>query len=255
MEYKLKNITISVVIPTYGEGRDILPALMAADEACRLYQLSNPQESLEIIISDGHPDQLTNTYLKEVVSTGQIELKTNYKLIRSLPGRGNGLSIGAGNASGTILVFWHADTVLPPYSLLEIIEVLNNRTYQAGAFDLKIDSKNIALKIISTVASIRSRITRIPYGDQTIFVSKELYHEVGGFAALPILEDVEFMEKIKQRQIPIKILKTKSTTSPRRWLKEGIIRRTLLNWKTIISYYAGRNIETLAKNYQSNYRK
>jgi rSAM/selenodomain-associated transferase 2 len=160
------------------------------------------------------------------------------------------MNCGAAKSSGEILIFLHADTHLPMNSLHRIATAMENKTFVGGAFDLGIDSERFAFRIIEKMASLRSRLTRIPYGDQTIFIRRDYFQSLGGFKDIPIMEDVELMRRIKRRQGKINILKDKVKTSPRRWETEGIVFCTLRNWFLITLYLLGAKPETLAKLYK-----
>jgi len=104
--------------------------------------------------------------------------------------------------------------------------------------------------VIEKIASIRSRLTRIPYGDQAIFIRRNYFQALGGFKDIPIMEDVELMRRIKRRRGKIMILKDKVKTSPRRWEAEGVVFCTLRNWFLITLYLLGFKPETLARFYR-----
>jgi rSAM/selenodomain-associated transferase 2 len=160
------------------------------------------------------------------------------------------MNCGAAKSSGDILIFLHADTRLPMNSLHQIAAAMEDTTLIGGAFDLGIDSQRFAFRIIEKMASIRSRLTRIPYGDQAIFMRRNYFQSLGGFKDIPIMEDVELMQRIKRKRGKINILKDKVKTSPRRWENEGVIFCTLRNWFLITLYLLGVKPETLAKLYR-----
>ena len=120
----------------------------------------------------------------------------------------------------------------------------------AGAFDLAIDSDKPAFRLIEKAASLRSRMTRIPYGDQVIFIRKGEFRELGGFRDIPIMEDVDIMRRIKKRKGRICIIGKAVRTSPRRWEKEGIVYTTLRNWLLITLYLFGVRPEKLVRFYR-----
>lgn len=160
------------------------------------------------------------------------------------------MNCGAAKSSGDILIFLHADTRLPMNSLHRIAAVMEDKACIGGAFDLGIDSDHFAFRIIEKMASWRSRLTSIPYGDQAIFIRRDYFQSLGGFKNIPIMEDVELMRRIKHRQGKINILKDKVKTSPRRWETEGVVFCTLRNWFLITLYLLGVKPETLAKFYR-----
>jgi GT2 family glycosyltransferase len=120
----------------------------------------------------------------------------------------------------------------------------------AGAFSLGIDSRQWSLKLIEKAANLRSCLTRVPYGDQGIFMRRDFFREMGGFPEIPIMEDLELMTRIRKQGCKIAILPEKSRTSPRRWKKEGTARCTLRNWIIRIFYHFGVSTDTISRYYR-----
>lgn len=197
-------------------------------------------DSAEIIVVDGDPEGRT---IKAARHTG-------VKTAISEKGRGNQMNLGASLAAGEILIFLHADTFLPPDALELIKKAMEDSSCIAGAFDLAIDSDRLAFRLIEKMASFRSRITRIPYGDQTLFIRKTDFLGLGGFRDIPIMEDVELMQRIKKRKEKIRIIGREVLTSSRRWEEEGIAYTTLRNWFLICLYLCGVKPERLIRFYQ-----
>jgi rSAM/selenodomain-associated transferase 2 len=196
--------------------------------------------SAEIIVVDGDP----------AGRTIKVARHMGVKTAISEKGRGNQMNLGASLAAGEILIFLHADTLLPPDALELIETAMENSSCIAGAFDLAIDSERPVFRLIEKAASLRSRMTRIPYGDQTIFIRKSDFRELGGFRDIPIMEDVEIMQRIKKRKGKICIIGRAVMTSPRRWEKEGIVYTTLRNWLLIALYFCGAKPEKLIRFYR-----
>ncbi|MGA2526866.1 MAG: TIGR04283 family arsenosugar biosynthesis glycosyltransferase [Smithellaceae bacterium] len=223
----------SFIIPVYREEEIINSTI---DYLMHLQKFA----AAEIIVADGDYE-------------GSTLRKINYANVKKIlcpEGRARQMNCGAAKSSGEILIFLHADTRLPMNSLHRIATAMENKTFVGGAFDLGIDSERFAFRIIEKMASLRSRLTRIPYGDQTIFIRRDYFQSLGGFKDIPIMEDVELMRRIKRRQGKINILKDKVKTSPRRWETEGIVFCTLRNWFLITLYLLGAKPETLAKLYK-----
>ncbi len=228
------NYSFSVIIPVLHEA-GVINTLIE-----HLYT-QRCSEDCEIIVVDGDPARGTiNTINHKDVN-----------VLVSEPGRGRQMNAGAANALGEILIFLHADTCLPVDALNLIRHTLGNRQYVAGAFDLGIRSQKLIFKIIARAASLRSRFTRMPYGDQVIFIRKDYFQSIGGFRNIPLMEDVELIKRIKKRGDKICILPDRVLTSPRRWESEGIISCTLRNWMLIILYLIGVSPEKLAHLYRS----
>jgi hypothetical protein len=120
-----------------------------------------------------------------------------------------------------------------------------------GAFDLRIDGRKIAFRVIETIASLRSRLTRIPYGDQAMFIRASYFRTLGGgFREIPIMEDVDLMQRLKRDGRRIVIIREGVTTSARRWEEEGPVFGTLRNWSLMVLYFCGVAPERLARFYR-----
>lgn len=157
---------------------------------------------------------------------------------------------GAALAEGDTLLFLHVDTRLPKDALGLIGSVMENNRYVAGAFDLGIESSKPIFRIIERAASLRSRVTRIPFGDQGIFIRKDYFMKVGGYREIPVMEDVEIMDRIKKQGGRIYIIPRKVSTDSRRWEQEGVVRCTLRNWMLQILYFLGISPYKLARFYK-----
>ncbi len=151
-------------------------------------------------------------------------------------GRGSAMNVGAQNAGGEILLFLHADCELPDKAFNIIREVLSVSSVCAGAFDIRIVSPELRFRVIEAGANLRSRSTSIPYGDQGMFMRKDCFDSVGGFADLPIMEDIEISRRLKKTG-RIVFVRPPVKTSARRWLKEGSLYTTLRDWTIVFSYY------------------
>ena len=219
----------SVIIPVFNEDALINATIEHLDSL-------SGKASLEIIVVDGDKSGKTIGAVRD----------GNVKTAISEKGRGNQMNRGAALAEGDIAIFLHADTRLPLDAFALIESALRDPGRQAGAFDLAIASGRPIYRMIAKIASLRSRITRIPYGDQAHFFRRNYFQDIGGFANIPLMEDVEIMGRIKKRGERITIIKRAVTTSSRRWEKEGILRCTLRNWLLICLYFFGVSPERLS---------
>jgi rSAM/selenodomain-associated transferase 2 len=223
----------SIIIPVYREGQII-------NQAIQNIRMLKDGAQAQIIVVDGNSAQDT---LKEITFPA-------VKKIASVRGRGSQMNAGSSEAAGDILIFLHADTRLPNDTLTLITAALDDEAVRAGAFDLGIDSGRFAFRIIERMASWRSRLTRIPYGDQAIFIRAAYFKLLGGFRSIPIMEEVDLMRRIKKRNDRITILRERVWTSARRWETEGLIACTLRNWLLITLYLLGMKPETLTRFYK-----
>jgi glycosyltransferase involved in cell wall biosynthesis len=247
----------SVILPVLNEAAiinsmmDHLEALVGSDQC-------------EIIVVDGSPDGST---IKAITRRGIY-------CVKSPQGRARQMNAGAAAAKGELLIFLHADTRLPRNALDLINQIMTQQimtqqtmaqqamtqqtiTQQTmaqqalvgGAFDLRIGSERPMLKIISRIASLRSRLTRIPYGDQAIFIRRDYFNQIGRYPEIPLMEDVALMRRIKKAGGRIGFIPEPVITSARRWEKEGILYVTARNWVLLSAYFLGVSPEKLAKYY------
>lgn len=214
---------LSVILPTLNEEGAIETTIR---------QVAGSHE-VEVIVSDGGSTDRT------------VEIAQRYaRVVSSMCGRGCQMNSGAKGASGDILLFLHADTLLPEGWADKINAVMADERVAGGAFSLSIDSDKLSHKIIAAAANIRTLMTNIPYGDQGIFVRRSVFDKIGGFREIPIMEDVDFIRRLKNTG-KVLILKDKVKTSARRWEKEGAVYTTLRNWLLMSLYCMGVQPEKL----------
>jgi len=155
------------------------------------------------------------------------------------------MNAGAAESVGDVLLFLHADTRLPDNFDAKVMAAVDQNSFCAGAFSLGIDSDVRGLRFIESVANWRSRFFQMPYGDQALFVCRDLFNDIGGFPDFPIMEDFELIRRLR-RKGKITILPASVRTSPRRYLNFGILKTWLLNQIIIAAYYLGIPPERLA---------
>ena len=220
---------ISIIIPVLNEANTINGVL------ARILGASN----VEVIVVDGGSQD-------ETVALAQ---SVGVKVIAVTGGRASQMNAGAAVATGSILLFLHADTHLPPAFDTLVRQALQNTGAIAGAFELRIDAELWGLRVIEKMVNWRSRFLSLPYGDQAIFLKASIFKEIGGFPNLPIMEDFELMRYLK-RYGKIAIAPAPVLTSGRRWQKLGVVRTTLINQLIIISYFLGVPPAKLARWYR-----
>jgi len=227
--------SISVIIPVLRETQ---PLDSLVDH---LLQIADGVP-VETIIVDGSPD---GESIKAISREGVT-------LIAAPARRARQMNAGAAAAKGACLLFLHADTRLPQGAFRRIEETLSDGNHVAGAFDLRYGSQRLSMRLIARVACLRSRLTRIPYGDQAQFFRRDYFEKICGFADIPLMEDVEIMRRIKERGDRICILSEAVETSARRQEKEGVVYCTLRNWTIITLYLLGVPPERLVRFYKNH---
>lgn len=227
---------ISVVVPLLNEEK-ILPSFLRHLQALPIS---------EVVCMDGGSSDRTCALLHNW-SEGSSGLCRRV-FSSSPPGRARQMNEGAKRATGAILLFLHADSLLHPGALPAILNALENPSIVGGAFRLEIDSSSRFLEMIAAVVNARSRCFNLPYGDQGYFVRRDVFKKLGGFKNLPLMEDVDFIRRLK-KEGRIVLLHEAITTSDRRWVDEGVLYTTLRNLTLLSLYFLGVAPERLAQWY------
>jgi rSAM/selenodomain-associated transferase 2 len=222
----------SIIIPVLHESQLINTQLETVKHLVT-------DEPFEIIVVDGSP----------TLDTLQVVKDKTIITCSCRQGRGRQMNAGAAKATGDILVFLHADTILPTHALLLIQKTLQNKQLVGGAFSLQIQSQKLILRVIAAFSTFRSQITRAPYGDQVIFLRKSYFDAIGGYKDIPLMEDVELMRRIRKNKRNIIILPTPVITSARRWDQEGLYYTAIRDNIIIFLYWCRIPAEKLSKFY------
>jgi rSAM/selenodomain-associated transferase 1 len=157
------------------------------------------------------------------------------------------MNAGAAISRGHWLLFLHADSELPP-DWLEVIAEAETRAYVAGAFALGLDSRDWRARVIELGVRARVAMFGLPYGDQALFVRRDTFATLDGYRDLPLMEDIDFMRRVKTRG---RLLKSRSVvmTSARRWEQDGWMRRSAQNAGLAMRFLAGASPAQLAQRY------
>jgi hypothetical protein len=156
---------------------------------------------------------------------------------------------GAAAARGTILLFLHADTILPKDYVDQVFETLMDRRVALGAFRFRTNLDQKLMKAIEFATNIRSRTLGLPYGDQALFVRKTRFQAVAGFPDMPIAEDLVFVRLVSKLG-RIAVTPAHAVTSGRRWKKLGVLRTTLINQFILAGLALRISPNTLARLYR-----
>lgn len=215
----------SIIIPTFNEEYFLEKNLKL---------LSSFEEEFEIIISDGGSTDRTLD-----VAKGK-----NVKVINSPKGRGTQLNAGAKAANGEFLIFLHADTFLPDNAFDLIKEFFADSSHKICRFLLGFDFNHKLLDLYSRFSRYDTQLTR--FGDSAIIIRKTFFDELGGFENRETFEDVEFLKRASHFG-RINILNASVTSSSRRFIQNGIIKKQLVNLLIFIGYFLNVNSLTLSR--------
>ena len=230
----MEKIPFSIIVPVLHESLRINHLIN------HLHRLEAHQQGCEIIVVDGSSDRDTI----DAVRSNQVIT------ITAETGRARQMNAGATVAHGEVLIFLHVDTELPHDAFTNIDSVMKQTQYVGGAFELGITSDRLLYRILEYWVSLRCRITRIPYGDQAIFVRRNYFEKLGGYSEIPIMEDVELMRRIRSAGDKIYIIPDRVMTSPRRWQQEGFIYVNMRNTALLLLYFLGVSPEKLIRFYK-----
>ena len=231
---------ISVIIPTLNEERTIM-ATLAHTASLGFDEL--------IVVDGGSLDQtpvLVESYRRRTQSPAQSPVR----LVTAPCGRARQMNEGAKASGGEILLFLHADTQLPADAKTMIETTLADQRMVGGRFDVRFDRPSMWGTIISRTMSWRSRLSGIATGDQALFVRRHIFEQIGGFADMPLMEDIDFSRRLKRKGATAALTAT-VTTSFRRWEQHGPLRTILLMWALRFLYWIGVSPHRLAKLYMT----
>ncbi len=142
------------------------------------------------------------------------------------------------------------DTFLPQYADLMILVCLFSNRKDWGRFDIRLEGQRFSLRIIETLANLRSRLTGIATGEQAIFVKRSVFEQMQGFPEIPVLEDISLSRQLRRKSRPV-CLKNKVTVSERRWAEKGLMRTIMSMWKLRFAYALGVSPWTLEKRFNN----
>jgi rSAM/selenodomain-associated transferase 2 len=210
---------LSVVVPMLNEEGAIAATLRA---------LRSAAPNAEIVVVDGGSEDRS-------VETAR---PLSNLVIEAPRGRATQMNAGAARASGDVLAFVHADTLVPASFEADIRAAMVEPDVVGGRFDVALDDRHPLCVLIGHLINLRSRISRTATGDQAIFVRRKVFEALGGFPDIPICEDLDFARRMK-RAGRVACLKSRVVTSARRWRKRGILTTVLTMWTIRALYLAG----------------
>jgi rSAM/selenodomain-associated transferase 2 len=221
--------TIGVVIPALDEAATITESVESAWRA----------GASEVVVSDGGSRDETVPLAR---AAGAL-------VVESPQMRGRQLNVGASATGAEVLVFLHADTTLPPVAGREINDAIDSSAI-FGGFRVQFREPHLRLRFAAILINVRCRLSRAPWGDQAQWVLREVFDKTGGFVEEPIMEDYEMALRMK-RLGRTRILPSAVMTSGRRFLRKGLLKTALINWRIVLLWRLGVPAGKLAKIYRS----
>jgi len=218
---------ISVIIPIRNEGPEV---------AAHFARFAASAET-ELLIAEG----------PEISPAGRAFEALGARIVKEGGSRGARLARAARDARGEILFFLHSDS-RPPERAISLLRQTLADGAVAGAFSLAYEDADIRMRWIAWWANVRSRILKLPFGDQGLFCRKDAYERAGRFRDLPICDDLDLVRRLK-RVGPFHVRREKTLTSARRYRQRGALRQVLRNWRVMFGYFLGVPAETLARWY------
>lgn len=219
---------LAIVIPVLDEAAGIAGHLRALDALAA-------RGAQRIVVDGGSAD-----------ATPELARAHAEQVIVAPRGRAAQMNAGARLAEADALLFLHADTRLPDDADRLIAAALREHVW--GRFDVCIDARGLWPTVVARLMNLRSRLTGIATGDQAMFVRREAFERLGGFAPIPLMEDIELSKRLKRLGRPA-CLRARVTTSGRRWARHGPLRTILLMWRLRLAYFLGADPARLAARY------
>ncbi|MBL3557464.1 MULTISPECIES: TIGR04283 family arsenosugar biosynthesis glycosyltransferase [Marinobacter] len=229
-----ESLSLSVVVPVWREAASIQPFLKSLQQV--------REEGHEVIVVDGGSDD----------GTAELAAPWCDQVLIGGKGRALQMNVGAEAAQGNVLLFLHADTVLPDSAFEHLQHFFSSRK-QWGRFDVQLSGQRALFRVVAWFMNRRSRLTGIATGDQAMFVRTSVFRAVQGFAPIPLMEDVELSKRLCSLSGPY-CIGDPVTTDSRRWEQRGAWRTIFLMWRLRWRYWRGESPESLAAAYRVDVR-
>ena len=214
----------------------IIPALNEADWIAHSVARARSEPDAQVLVVDGGSDD----------DTVALARAAGADVLDAPRGRARQMNHGAWAATGEVLLFLHADTLLPPDYGQVIQRTLTPPEVSAGAFRLRLTPRGPGLRFVERAANWRARRLGLPYGDQALFMRAQTFREIGGYADLPVMEDYELVRRLGRRGRVV-LADAAVTTSTRRWRRHGVWRTVLAHQAIIAGYHLGVPPQRLAR--------
>jgi len=225
---------LSVIVPMLNEERTIVRTLESIAAAA-----SRAEAGIEVIVVDGGSSDRSRERARRLCAT----------LIVAPRGLARQMNAGAAAAHGDALAFVHADTLVPHSFASDIAAALDDPSVVGGRFDVRLDDDALLLRLAGRLISMRSRLSRTATGDQAIFVRRKVFEQLGRYRNIELCEDLDLARRLK-RAGRVACLRSRVTTSARRWRERGALATTLRMWFIRAAFLLGVSPARLARLYK-----
>ncbi len=230
LEHPVSDPVVSIIVPVLNEARIISEALQ---------RLRSDFPECELLLVDGGS------------SDGTPDLASAHaRVVTTAPGRARQMNEGAGRTRGDVLWFVHADTVIAPQAWQQIREALADPGIVGGGLSLRFDRRTPSLNYLARVSTLRARHLHHVFGDQAMFVRRDIFERLGGFAPLPLMEDFEFSRRL-HRAGRMVVIPATSTAASRRLTQHGTLRMIAFMQYLKLLFLAGVSPERIRLRYQA----
>ena len=228
---------LSVIVPMLNEERTIARTLDAIAAGASSAAVT-VEVIVEVVVVDGGSSDRSRDKARPRCAT----------LLVAPRGLARQMNAGAAATKGDTLIFVHADTLVPPSFAADITAALADPAVVGGRFDLRLDDDAPLLRLIGWLISARSRLSRTGTGDQAIFVRREVFERLGGYRDIAVCEDLDLARRLK-RAGRVACLRSRVTTSARRWRQGGVLATTMRMWFVRAAFLLGVSPARLAHLY------
>jgi rSAM/selenodomain-associated transferase 2 len=224
---------LSAVIPTLNAAGELRPTLSA------LKRGRGADLVAEVIVADGGSSD----------GTLDVAREAGCRIVEAPRGRGAQLRVGGDAAQGDWLLFIHADTRLDDTWSDDAASFMADPANgtRAAAFAFKLDDDRFEARVLERIVAVRTRLLALPYGDQGLLLSRDFYRRLGGYRAMPLMEDVDMVRRIGRRRL--RPLRSAAVTSAARYRRDGYVGRSLRNLGCLTLYALGVPPHVLARLY------
>jgi len=224
-------LTLSIIVPALNEAVGLAATLASLRACCA--------DKTQLIVVDGGSAD----------DTVRIAWRFADQVVCADQGRALQMNAGVAVATGEVLWFVHADTVVPAMAGDAVLDAVGDRGAAWGHFGVRLDGESTLLRVVQRMMNWRAQCTGVATGDQGIWVRRSVFESVGGYPPMRFMEDVVLSKRLRRLRHPV-CLPLHLRTSARRWQARGVVRTMVLMWWLRLAFLLGVRSEVLARWYR-----